>query len=51
MVYPYKPTRLCFIVAVFLALYLWAGRPKAVGQTPPGIDFFSGVNVGFKDMD
>ena len=51
MVYQHKSTRLYPIVSVFLALFLWTGQPKAIGQTSSKIDFFSGVNVSFKDMD
>ena len=41
-----------FLMALLLALSLCAGQPKATGQsTSPGIDFFAGVNLNFKDMD
>lgn len=52
MVYKHKSFRLSPFVSIFLALFLWAGQPKAIGQTPsPGIDFFSGIDFNFKDMD
>lgn len=50
--YRHKSIRLGFIAAVFLALFLGAGQPKAVGQTSsPGIDFFSGVDFNFRDIN
>ena len=40
------------LLAALLALLLWVGHPQAKGQdTSPGIDFFSGINLSFKDMD
>ena len=46
---------LCFhrpLLVAFLALFLWTGQPQAHGQdTSPGIDFFSGVNLSFADMN
>lgn len=41
----------CLIVA-FLALFIITGQPRAKGQdTSPGIDFFTGVNFSFSDMN
>ena len=35
-----------------LALIFMAGQPQAKGQdTSPGIDFFSGINFSFADMN
>lgn len=40
------------LLVALIALFLWAGQPQAKGQdTSPGIDFFSGVNFSFADMN
>ena len=40
------------LLVALLALFLWTGQPQAKGQdTSPGIDFFSGVNFSFADMN
>lgn len=45
-------SRLCPVVVVFLALFLGIGHPKVSGQEAShSIDFFSGVDFNFKDMD
>ena len=50
--YRHNSIRLGFIAAVFLALFLRVGQPKAIGQTSsPGIDFFSGVDFNFRDIN
>ena len=50
--YRHKSTRFGLIAAVFLALFLWTSQPKAVGQnSSPGIDFFSGVDFNFRDIN
>lgn len=44
--------RYCPLLAVLLALFLWAGQPQAKGQnTSSSIDFFSGINFSFSDMN
>ncbi len=44
--------RHCPLLAALLALFLWAGQPQAKGQnTSPSIDFFSGINFSFADMN
>lgn len=41
-----------FIVVVFFALFFAVEPPKASGQdVSPGIDFFSGLDFNFKDMN
>ena len=40
------------IIAVLFALLFLSGPPKVLGQdTSPGIDFFSGLDFNFKDID
>jgi len=44
--------RYCPLLAALLALFLWAGQPQAKGQnTSSSIDFFSGINFSFSDMN
>ena len=44
--------RLRSLIVAFFALFFMVGQPQAKGQdTSPGIDFFSGINFGFKDMN
>ena len=46
------PSRHFPLLVALLALFLCIGQPKAKGQsTAPGIDFFSGLDFNFKDMD
>lgn len=41
-----------FIIVVLCALSFLSGQPKAKAQdTAPGIDFFSGLNFSFRDMN
>lgn len=50
--YRHKSTRFGLIAAVFVALFLWTSQPKAAGQTSsPSIDFFSGVDFNFRDIN
>lgn len=52
MFHRYVSHRYCPLLAALLALLLWAGQPQAKGQnTSPGIDFFSGVDFSFADMN
>ena len=52
MIHRHASTRLCTMVTAFLALFLWTGQPKSIAQTTsPGIDFFSGVNFNFRDIN
>lgn len=52
MFHRHASSRLCFIVVVLFALFFAVGTPKACGQdVSPGIDFFSGLDFNFKDMD
>jgi hypothetical protein len=40
------------LVVALLGLFLWTGRPQAVSQNlSPGIDFFSGVDFNFRDIN
>lgn len=40
------------IIVVLFALLFLSGQPRALGQdSSPGIDFFSGVNFNFRDMN
>lgn len=40
------------ILVLLLAFSLWIGQPKAKGQNvSPGVDFFSGVDFNFRDLD
>jgi len=40
------------LVAAFLGLFLWTGHPQANSQNiSPGIDFFSGVDFNFRDIN
>jgi hypothetical protein len=40
------------LLVIILALFIWVEQPQAKGQdTSPGIDFFSGVNLSFADMN
>ena len=46
-----SPRRRSLIVGFFALIFL-AGQPQAKGQdTSPGIDFFSGINFSFADMN
>jgi hypothetical protein len=41
-----------FLWFVLVLVFLWAGQPKAMGQTNPrGVDFFSGVDFNFRDIN
>lgn len=40
------------LMVALLGLFLWTGRPQAVSQNlSPGIDFFSGVDFNFRDIN
>lgn len=40
------------LLAVLFALSLWAGQPQAIAQAaPPSVDFFSGVDFNFRDIN
>ena len=40
------------ILVLLLAFSLWIGQPKAKGQNvSPGVDFFSGVDFNFRDIN
>lgn len=40
------------LVALFLVLFLWMGQPNAIAQsTSSGVDFFSGVDFNFRDIN
>ena len=48
----YSSSKQCFILALFTLLFLWSGQSKALGQTKKrSIDFFSGVNFNFRDIN
>ena len=52
MFYKHASFRSHSIIVVFFALLFLSGQPKALGQdSSPGIDFFSGLDFNFKDMD
>ena len=52
MVYWHSSFRPRSIIVALFALLFMSGQPKAFGQdTSPGIDFFSGLNFSFRDMN
>lgn len=52
MFHRHASLRLRSIAVVLFALFFAVGTPKASGQeVSPGIDFFSGLDFNFKDMD
>lgn len=47
-----KSSRIRPVVVVFLVLFFGLGHPRANAQaTSPGVDFFSGLDFSFKDLD
>ena len=52
MFHRHTPFRPRSIIVVFFALFFLSGQPKVFSQDSfRGIDFFSGLDFGFKDMD